>query len=88
MLFLLLLQVPLSYYARSMVNAKPCPGLKQKMYLNVVCLKKKDAKISIPPEMIADSEFEDFKMFGIFCSTFIPGCLQVLEIQPVKFIHQ
>jgi hypothetical protein len=42
-----------------MVNAKPCPGRKQKMYLNVVCLKRNDAKISIPPEMIA--EFEDFK---------------------------
>jgi hypothetical protein len=48
-----------AYYVKSMVNAKPCPGCKQKMYLNVVCLKKNDAKISIPPEMIA--EFKDFK---------------------------
>jgi hypothetical protein len=30
-----------------------------KMYLNVVCLKENNAKISIPPEMIA--EFKDFK---------------------------
>jgi hypothetical protein len=48
-----------AYYAKGMVNAKAHPGRKQKMYLNVVCLKRNDAKISIPPEMIA--EFEVFK---------------------------
>jgi hypothetical protein len=43
-----------------MVNAKPRRGCAQKMYLNVTSLIKNNAKISIPPEMIA--EFEDFKI--------------------------
>jgi hypothetical protein len=49
-----------AYYARSMVNAKPSPGRKQNLHLNVISLKKNNAKISIPPEMIA--EFKDFKV--------------------------